>query len=43
MDILCHAVEAYWYIHHQPVCNAQARKNGRSIAEIKYRINQKTI
>ena len=24
MDVLCHAIEAYWNIHHQPVCDALA-------------------
>lgn len=23
-DVLCHAIEAYWSIHHQPVCDALA-------------------
>ena len=24
MDVLCHAIEAYWSIHHQPICDALA-------------------
>lgn len=24
MDVLCHAIEAYWNVHHQPVCDALA-------------------
>ena len=23
-DVLCHAIEAYWNIHHQPICDALA-------------------
>lgn len=24
-DVLCHAIEAYWSIHHQPICDALAQ------------------
>lgn len=30
-DVLCHAIEAYWSIHHQPICDALAIKAARLV------------
>lgn len=33
MDVLCHAIEAYWSRHHQPVCDALAVHAARLVFE----------
>lgn len=30
-DVLCHAIEAYWSIHHQPICDALALQAARLV------------
>jgi len=32
-DVLCHAIEAYWSIHHQPICDALAIHAARLVIE----------
>lgn len=33
MDVLCHAIEAYWSKHHQPICDSLAIHAARTVFE----------